>query len=117
MVIRNRAPISWAPRPALVQSIYAPYFTFAVQPYLLLPVIRETRGRRETIEQKKTMRLYVDNLWVWQQGRYWMAKAVAFSENGNDVTISACHDSPELAYRRLIGGMKELRLVPADWDE
>jgi hypothetical protein len=46
-----------------------------------------------------------------------MAKAVAFSENGNDVTISACHDSPELAYRRLIGGMKELRLVPADWDE
>ena len=45
-----------------------------------------------------------------------MAKAVAFSENGNDVTISACHDSPALAYQRLVAGMKELRLVPADWD-
>jgi hypothetical protein len=69
------------------------------------------------IDQKKAMNLNVDNLWVCQQGRYWLAKAVAFSENGNDVTISACHDTPELAYKRLIAGMKELRLVPADWDE
>ncbi len=69
------------------------------------------------IDQKKAVNLYVDNLWVCQQGRYWLAKAVAFSENGNDITISACHDTPELAYKRLIAGMKELRLVPADWDE
>ena len=51
-----------------------------------------------------------------KQGRYWMARAVAFSEQGNDVTISACHESPELAYERLVAGMKELRVVPADWD-
>ena len=66
---------------------------------------------------KKPMSVYVNDTWVHQQGRHWMAKAVAFSENGNDVTISACHDSPALAYQRLVAGMKELRLVPADWDQ
>ena len=70
----------------------------------------------ETIEQRKTMSVYINNTWVHQQGRYWMARAVAFSEKGNDVTISACHESPELAYERLVAGMKELRVVPADWD-
>ena len=70
----------------------------------------------ETIEQRKTMSVYINNTWVHQQGRYWMARAVAFSERGNDVTISACHESPDLAYERLVAGMKELRVVPADWD-
>jgi hypothetical protein len=89
-------------------------FTFAV---IRVSQLRGARERIGTIEQKKTISLYVDNMWVWQQGRYWVAKAVAFSENGNDGTISACHDSPELAYQRLVAGMKELRLVPDDWDE
>jgi hypothetical protein len=66
---------------------------------------------------KSTMSVYVNDTWVHRQGRHWTAKAVAFSENGNDVTISACHDSPDLAYKRLVTGMKELRLVPADWDQ
>ena len=66
---------------------------------------------------EKTMSLYINNTWVHEHGRYWIAKAVAFSENGNDVTISSCHDTPELAYKRLVTGMKELGLVPADWDE
>jgi hypothetical protein len=66
---------------------------------------------------EKPMSVYINNTWVHRQGRYWIAKAIAFSENNNDVTISACHDSPELAYARLVAGMKELRLVPADWDE
>ena len=66
---------------------------------------------------KKPMSVYLDDTWVHRQGRHWMAKAVAFSENGNDVTISACHDAPGLAYQRLVAGLKELRLVPADWDE
>ena len=65
----------------------------------------------------KPMNVYINNTWVWQHGRYWIAKAVAFSENDNDPTISACHDCSELAYKRLVSGMKELRLVPADWDE
>jgi hypothetical protein len=65
----------------------------------------------------RPMSLYVNNLWIRQEGRYWVAKAIAFSENGNDVTLSSCHDSPELAYKRLVAGMKELQLVPADWDE
>jgi hypothetical protein len=66
---------------------------------------------------ERPMSLYVNNLWVRQEGRYWMARAMAFSENGNDVTLSSCHDSPELAYQRLVAGMKELRLVSADWGE
>jgi len=69
------------------------------------------------MEQKKTVSLYVNNTWVHQQGRYWIAKAVAFSENGNDVTISTCDETSELAYSKLLAGMKELRLIPADWDE
>jgi len=69
------------------------------------------------MEQKKRVSLYVNSTWVHQQGRYWIAKAVAFSENGNDVTISACDETPALAYKRLVAGMKELRLIPADWDE
>jgi hypothetical protein len=66
---------------------------------------------------KKTMSVYINNMWVHQRGHYWIAEAVAFSENDNDVTISACRYSPELAYERLIVGMKELRLFPADWDK
>jgi hypothetical protein len=66
---------------------------------------------------KRPMSLYVNNLWVREEGRYWMAEAIAFSENGNNVTLSSCHDSSELAYERLVAGMKELQLVPADWDE
>ena len=66
---------------------------------------------------ERAMSVYVNNTWVRQHGRHWTAEAVAFSENGNDVTISSCHDTPELAYERLLAGMKELRLVPPDWDE
>jgi hypothetical protein len=66
---------------------------------------------------EKTISLYINNTWVHQHGRYWIAKAMAFSENDNDITISACHSSPQLAYERLIDGMKELRLLPADWEK
>ena len=66
---------------------------------------------------EKPMSVYINDTWVHQQGCHWIAEAIAFSTNGNDVTISACHDSPELAYKRLIAGMKELRLLPSEWDE
>jgi hypothetical protein len=66
---------------------------------------------------EKTMSVYINNTWVHQHGRYWIAKAIAFSENDNDLTITACHSSPQLAYERLIEGMKELRLLPADWEK
>jgi len=70
-----------------------------------------------SVPKKPMMSVYINNTWVHQQGGHWIAKAVAFSENDNDVTISACHDSPELAYNKLLAGMGELRLLPADWDE
>ncbi len=65
----------------------------------------------------KPTSVYIRNTRVHQHGCHWVATAVAFSENDNDLTISACHDAPDLAYQRLVAGMKELRLVPADWDE
>jgi hypothetical protein len=65
---------------------------------------------------QKVMNVYINNTWVRDEGRYWIAKAAAFSDNDNDVTISACHYSPELAYQRLVSGLKELRLVPDDWE-
>jgi hypothetical protein len=69
------------------------------------------------VPKKPMMSVYINSTWVYQQGGHWIAKAMAFSENDNDVTISACHDSPELAYKRLLAGMGELRLLPANWDE
>lgn len=65
----------------------------------------------------KPMSVYINDTWIHRQGSHWIAEAIAFSANDNDVTISACHDSPELAYERLVAGMKELRLLPADWDK
>ncbi len=65
---------------------------------------------------ERAMSVYINETWVQQEGRCWIAKAIAFSENDNDVTISACHYSPELAYQRLVSGMKELRLVPDNWE-
>jgi len=46
-----------------------------------------------------------------------MAEAIAFSENGNNLTLCYCHDTPKLAYERLLAGMKELLLLPANSDE
>ncbi len=63
------------------------------------------------------MSVYINETWIREHDCYWIAEAVAFSENGNHVTISSCPDSPELAYDRLIAGMKELRLVPSDQDD
>ncbi len=40
------------------------------------------------------MSVYINDMWVYQQDPYWVAEPVAFSENGNHVTISSCHDSP-----------------------
>jgi hypothetical protein len=70
-----------------------------------------------SVPKKPRVSVYINSTWVHQQGGHWIAQAAAFSENDNDVTISACHDSPELAYNKLLAGMGELRLLPADWDE
>ena len=70
-----------------------------------------------SVPKKPMVSVYINNTWVHQLGGHWIAKAGAFSENDNDVTISACHDSPELAYHELLAGTEELRLLPADWDE
>lgn len=66
---------------------------------------------------EKPMGVYIDDAWVQRHGRYWVARAEAFSGNDNDLTITACHDSPELAYEKLVAGMRELRLLPVDLDE
>ena len=70
-----------------------------------------------SVPKKPLVSVYINSTWLHQQGGHWIAKAVAFSENDNDVTISACHHSPELAYKKLLAGMGELRLLPADWGE
>ena len=67
--------------------------------------------------KKPMVSVYINSTWFHQQGGHWIAKAVAFSENDNDVAISACHDSPELPYNKLLADMEELRLLPADWGE
>ena len=74
-------------------------------------------GSWSSVPKKPMMSVYINSTWLHQQRGHWIARAEAFSENDNDVTISACHDSPELAYNKLLAGMGELRLLPADWDE
>ena len=39
-----------------------------------------------SVPKKPMVSVYINNTWVHQQGDHWIAKAVTFSENDNDVT-------------------------------
>jgi hypothetical protein len=58
------------------------------------------------------MQLYINNTWTECYGDSYSAEAIAWSENGNHATICATGGTAEEADAKLMGAMRELKLIP-----
>ena len=58
------------------------------------------------------MELYINNKWTECYGDCYIAEAIAWSENGNHATIYTVGGTAEEADAKLIGAMRELKLIP-----
>jgi hypothetical protein len=58
------------------------------------------------------MELYINNSWTERYGNAHIAEAVAWSENGNHATIYTVGRTAEEADGKLIGALRELKLIP-----
>ena len=58
------------------------------------------------------MELYINNKWTECYGDSYIAEAIAWSENGNHATIHTMGGTAEEADAKLIGAMRELKLIP-----
>jgi hypothetical protein len=61
----------------------------------------------------KKMELYLNSSWTESYGNsYYVAEAIAWSENGNHVTIYATGHTADEADTKLLSALGELKLVP-----
>jgi hypothetical protein len=58
------------------------------------------------------MELYVNNRWTECYGNSYIAEAIAWSENGNHATIYSTGVTAKEADAKLVGAMRELKLIP-----
>jgi hypothetical protein len=58
------------------------------------------------------MELYVNTKWTECYGNSYIAEAIAWSENGNHATIFTMGASAQEADTKLMGALRELKLVP-----
>jgi hypothetical protein len=58
------------------------------------------------------MELYINNKWTECYGTSYIAEAIAWSENGNHATIYATGATAEEADAKLMGALRELKLIP-----
>jgi hypothetical protein len=58
------------------------------------------------------MELYVNNSWTERYGNAHIAEAIAYSENGNHATIYTVGLTAEEANAKLMGALRELKLMP-----
>jgi hypothetical protein len=58
------------------------------------------------------MELYINNKWTECYGDSYIAEAIACSENGKHATIYTTGATAEEADAKLMGAMRELRLIP-----
>ena len=58
------------------------------------------------------MELYINNKWTKCYGDSYIAEAIAWSENGNHATIYTTGATAEEADAKLMGAMRELKLIP-----
>jgi hypothetical protein len=58
------------------------------------------------------MELYINSNWTECYGNSYVSEAIAWSEHGNHATIYATGLTPEEADIKLMGALRELRLVP-----
>jgi hypothetical protein len=58
------------------------------------------------------MEMFLNKNWTERYGNTHIAEAIAYSENGNHATIYTVGNSAEEANRKLIGALRELKLLP-----
>jgi 2'-5' RNA ligase len=58
------------------------------------------------------MELYINSNWTERYANAYIAEAIAWSENGNHVTIHAVGITAEEANAKLAGALRELDLIP-----
>jgi hypothetical protein len=58
------------------------------------------------------MELYVNNNWTRCYANAYIAEAIVWSENGNHATIYAMAITGEEADTKLMGALRELKLMP-----
>jgi hypothetical protein len=58
------------------------------------------------------MELYVNSNWTERYANAYIAEAVAWSENGHHATIYAMGITAEEADAKLMGALRELKLMP-----
>ena len=58
------------------------------------------------------MELYVNSNWTECYGNSYIAEAIAWSENGNHATIYTVGTTAEEADAKLLGALRELKLIP-----
>ena len=59
------------------------------------------------------MELYLNSTWTESYGNsYYVAEAIAWSENGNHATICATGNTADEADTKLLSALRELKLVP-----
>jgi hypothetical protein len=58
------------------------------------------------------MELYINSTWTKRRGDAYVAQAVAWSESGNHATIYATGTTADEADAKLMGALRELKLVP-----
>jgi hypothetical protein len=58
------------------------------------------------------MELYINDNWTECYGNFYIAEAILWSENGNHASICTTGGTAEEADAKLIGALRELKLVP-----
>jgi hypothetical protein len=58
------------------------------------------------------MEVYLNSNWTECYGNSYIAEAIAWSENGNHATVYTMGTTAEEADARLLGALRELKLVP-----
>jgi hypothetical protein len=58
------------------------------------------------------MELYINNRWTACHGNSYIAEAIAWSESGNHAAIYTTGATAEEADAKLMGAMRELKLIP-----
>ncbi len=58
------------------------------------------------------MELYVNSTWTKLYGNVYVAEAIAYSETGNHATIYAIGLTADEADAKLVGALRELKLIP-----
>jgi hypothetical protein len=58
------------------------------------------------------MEVYLNSNWTECYGNSYIAEAIAWSENGNHATVYTMGTTAEEADARLLGALRELKLIP-----